>query len=463
MHAKRLLFINPCLRPGARRKYPPVGLACVMTAVKKAGYQFDLLDMDADEMGLDGLRRRLLGRRYDFCGFGCIVTGLRLVREIAQMVREANPECLIVAGNSVATSIPEILLRNTEVDVAVLGEGDVTTVELVRAVAKGLDWRGIPGVAYLDGGNLALTARRPLIGNLDEIGFPDWDLFDLPKYNEGMLKLTMDESEGEQVVFPLNAARGCPFSCTFCYHVFKGERYRKYSEPLVVQEFVRLSKSYGATFIQFWDELTFPDLPSVRRMVENLEGLDFVTRWEGVSRCNLFSRKDAELISRMRGCGCRSVAFSIENASPEILAAMNKRLSHDRTVEHALALWEGGVTPLTSIIFGYPQETPESIRQTLELCERCNIYPSVGYLQPLPGTPVYQWALESGAIPDEYAYLMQAGDRQDLHVNLTAMPADELVGLVQDGMRELARKMGLTFKDPLKTGVYQKPKLQAGS
>ena len=463
MRAKRFLFINPCLRPGSRRKYPPVGLACVMTAVKKAGYEFDLLDMDADEMAMDGLRQRLLEKSYDFCGFGCIVTGLRLAQEIAQIVRETNPECLIVAGNSVATSIPEILLKNTEVDVAVLGEGDVTTVELVRAVDQGLDWSGVPGIAYLAGGGLVRTAHRQLIANLDEIGFPDWSLFDLPKYNEGMLKLTSDESEGEQVVFPLNAARGCPFSCTFCYHVFKGERYRKFSETVVVQEFVRLSKQYGATFIQFWDELTFPDLPSVRRMVESLEGLDFVTRWEGVSRCNLFSRKDADLIRRMRDCGCRSVAFSIENASPEILAAMNKRLSHDRTVEHALALCEGGVTPLTSIIFGYPQETPESIRQTLELCERCNIYPSVGYLQPLPGTPVYQWALESGAITDEYAYLMQAGDRQDLHVNLTALPSDELVGLVQHGMRELARKMGINFVDPLKTGVYQKPKLQTRS
>jgi len=454
----RLLFINPCLRPGAKRKYPPVGLACVMTAVEKAGFAFDLIDMDAEDMSMAELRAKLKSERYDICGLGCIVTALRLVKEIAAIVRQENPECLIMAGNSVATSIPELLLRNTDVDVAVMGEGDITTVEFVQAVAAGQDWRSTRGIALLQDGGLVLTTPQPIIEDLDSIGFPNWDLFALHKYNEGMLKLTMNESDGEQVVFPLNAARGCPFSCTFCYHVFKGQKYRKYSESLVMQEFLRLSKQYGATFIQFWDELTFPNIASVERMVANLERLDFVTQWEGVSRCNLFSRKDSDLIRRMRDCGCRSIAFSIENASPEILAAMNKHVSHDKTVEHALALWEGGVTPLTSIIFGYPQETPQTIRQTLELCERCNIFPSVGYLQPLPGTPVYAWALESGAIKDEYAYLMNAGDRQDFHVNLTGMPTGELIGCVQDGMRELARRMGLSFKDPLKTGVYQKPK-----
>lgn len=454
----RMLFINPCLRPGAKRKYPPVGLACVMTAAQKAGIAFDLIDMDADEMTMEELHEKLKGKQYDICGLGCIVTALRLVKTITALVRQEMPNCLIMVGNSVATSIPDTLLRNTSTDVAVLGEGDVTTVELVEAVSQGRDWRQTKGIAYLQKGILITAEPRSIIEDLDTIGFPNWDLFELHKYNDGMLKLTTGNLDEEQVVFPLNAARGCPFSCTFCYHVFKGQKYRKYSEELVMQEFVRLSKKYGATFIQFWDELTFPNIASVERMVSNLQRLDFVTEWEGVSRCNLFSHKDKDLIRAMHDCGCRSIAFSIENASPEILAAMNKHVTHDKTVEHAMALWEGGVTPLTSIIFGYPQETPETIQQTLDLCEQCNIFPSVGYLQPLPGTPMYASALESGAIQDEYEYLMKSGDRQDMHVNLTSMPTDELIGCVQHGMRELARRMGLSFDDPLKTGVYQKPK-----
>jgi anaerobic magnesium-protoporphyrin IX monomethyl ester cyclase len=159
----------------------------------------------------------------------------------------------------------------------------------------------------------------------------------------------------------------------------------------------------------------------------------------------------------MREAGCKSISFSIENASPKILKAMNKKIRLDRVVEHCETLIRGGVTPLTSIIFGYPQETQETIRMTLELCERGNIYPSVGFLQPLPGTPIYEWAVQNGYIKNELGYLLSAGDRQDLHVNLTQMSSEELRDTVINGMQGLADRMGLKFDNPLKTGVYQKP------
>jgi hypothetical protein len=95
---------------------------------------------------------------------------------------------------------------------------------------------------------------------------------------------------------------------------------------------------------------------------------------------------------------------------------------------------------------------------TLDLCERANIFPSVGFLQPLPSTPIYDWAVRQGFIEDELAYLMQAGDRQDFHINLTKMPTDEFIDTVVSSMEDLAKKMGLEFDNPLKTGVYQKSK-----
>lgn len=453
----RLLFINPCLRPGAARKFAPVGLGCVLTALRKAGYSFDLIDMDADDLTIADVMQRIKGQKYDLCGFGCIVTGLRLVQELAHIIREQLPECLVVAGNSVATSIPELLLRNTEVDVAVIGEGDVTIVELVEALGDGAAWKSVPGIAYQEEGSRVHSPKRKVIADLDSIGFPDWTIFDIGKYNLDMQPITVVD-EKEQVIFPLNGARGCPFDCTFCYHVFKGEKYRKYSEKAIRDEFIRLTDKFGATFIYFWDELSFPTVPSVERLVDTLEKLPFRTQWQGVSRADLFSLKDTELTKRMYDAGCRSIGFSIENASPTILQAMNKKIKIQKAIDHSMALRKAGITPLTSIIFGYPQETPETIKATLDLCDLCNIYPSVGFLQPLPGTPVYRQACEMGLIPDELEYLLLAGDRQDLHVNMTSMSNSEFVECVTDGLQTLAKKMNLEFKNPLKTGVYQKSK-----
>jgi radical SAM superfamily enzyme YgiQ (UPF0313 family) len=453
----KVLFINPCLRPDAKNKYPPVGLACILTALQKAGIEFELIDMDAHTMSIEDLRERLRAETYDICALGCIVTSLRLVTEIASVIRESNPKATIIAGNSVASSIPELLLRNSTVDIAVIGEGDVTIVELLKTIMKDGPLGEVRGIAFLDGDLYVQTQQRKLISDLDSIGFPNWDLFELDRYNDGMAKVTVDESE-HSVVYPLNAARGCPFQCTFCYHVFKGERYRRYSVDAVIEELTRLNFKYKATFVQFWDELTFPNISSVANLIARIEKLPFRIGWEAITRADLFRKKDIPLVRRMGAAGCKSIAFSIENASPEILKAMNKKMRIDRVVEHCEALLDGGVTGFTSIIFGYPQETPETIRETLELCERANIFPSTGFLQPLPGTPIYDWALQQGYIKDELEYLMQAGDRQDFHVNLTRMPTEEFIDIVLSGLQDLAKKMGIKFDNPLKTDTYQKPK-----
>lgn len=433
-----------------------MGLAYVLTMLKRAGYSFDLIDMDINKLTVDDVKNMLVGKTYDVVALGCIVTGLAQVKKLAEIAREKSPHCTIIAGNSVATSIPELLLTNTEVDIAVMGEGDVTIVELMDALRHARNWKNIPGIAYLEKEQLVLSPKRKVIPTLDSIGFPDWTLFEIEKYNTGQMD-RMNAGAEKQIAFPLNAARGCPFNCTFCYHCFKGEKYRKYSEEAVFAEFIRLHDQFGANRIMLWDELTFPNIRTVERMADQLEKLPFSVSWEGVSRSGLFDPKHAQLVQRLKKSGCTTIAFSLENADPEILRAMNKKITHDKTRNHAHTLWNGGITPATSVIFGYPQETERSIRDTIKLCDECNIYPSVGFLLPLPGTPIWEWALETGKIKDPVEFLMKAGDRQDMHINLTNIPTEEFLDMVSTQLSELAKKCGLYLENPLKTGTYRSP------
>jgi len=454
----KILFINPSLRPGAKRRQLPVGLAYVMTATQKAGFQFDLIDMDIDQISMTDLTSMLSNKTYDIYALGCIVTGFRYVREIAEIIKKTNPESLIVAGNSVATSIPEILLNHTQVDIAVLGEGDVTFVELVKAHDSGSGMSDIAGIAFKENNAIVYTALRPIIKDIDSIGFPDWNIFDLQKYGSYAHVNANVFSKQQVICYPLNSARGCPFACTFCYHVFKGKKYRKYSEAAVRCEIQRLHREFSCDFISFWDELTFPNKKSVERMVCELEKLDFAVTWEAPVRGDLFTDDDIPLIKDLKAVGCDNLSFSLENASPVILRAMNKKMDVTQFIRQAKALWKAGVPPLTSIVFGYPQESPETIRETIAVCEECQIYPSVGFLLPLPGTPIYEWAKKEGYIQDEVAYLEGSGDRQDFHINLTSMSDEEFIGTVEAELRNLADKMGLKLESVFKTVTYQIPK-----
>ncbi|KWT87091.1 B12-binding domain-containing radical SAM protein [Candidatus Magnetominusculus xianensis] len=453
----KVAFINPSLRPESKRRQLPVGLAYIMTAVKKVGYDFDLIDMDINNMSMSELASIMDNTTYDICAFGCIVTGFRFAREIADIAKRSNPNIVIIAGNSVASSIAEILLNNTKVDIGVMGEGDITIVELIQTIETKKPLSEIKGIAFKDNGKIFYSPPRPPVQNIDEIGFPDWDLFDLKKYEKYSAVNTNISSIDNMVSYPLNAARGCTHNCSFCYHVFKGQRYRKYSEDAVMDEIKRLHYGYSCNFISFWDELTFSTIKSVDNMVNKIMGLDFKIAWEASSRGNLFKNEHLELINRMREAGCDSISYSLENASPEILAAMNKKMKVEQFIEQSNVLWKGGVTPLTSVIFGYPQETPESIEATIKVCEECNIFPSVGFILPLPGTPIYDWAKNNGHITDEVKYLERIGDRQDFHINLTTMSDSELVDTVTEKLTALSLKLGLKLDSVFKTVTYQKP------
>ncbi|MCG6553492.1 MAG: B12-binding domain-containing radical SAM protein [Candidatus Magnetominusculus sp. LBB02] len=455
----KIAFINPSLRPESKRRQLPVGLAYIMTAVKKAGFEFDLFDMDINNMSMSELTKIMENTSYDVCAFGCIVTGFRFAREIAEIAKRSNPNIVIIAGNSVASSIAEILLNNTKVDIGVMGEGDITIVELLRAIEEKKPLSEVSGIAFRENGKICYTPPRPSIPNLDEIGFPDWDMFDLKKYDK-YAAVNTNASIDKAVAYPLNAARGCTHNCSFCYHVFKGQRYRKYSEEAAMNEIRRLHNNYNCNFISFWDELTFSTIKSVKNMVDKISALEFKVLWEASSRGNLFKNEHIELIKEMKEAGCDSISYSLENASPEILAAMNKKMRVEQFVEQSMALWKGGVTPLTSVIFGYPQETPQTIEATIKVCEECNIFPSVGFLLPLPGTSIYDWAKNNGHITDEVKYLERIGDRQDFHINLTTMSDAELVGTVTEKLTALAEKFGLKLDSVFKTVTYQKPKIK---
>lgn len=453
----KIVFINISLRPESLRRQLPVGLAYVMTACKRVGYDFDLIDMDIDNLSFESVYKMLEERQYDVVAYGCIVSGYRHAKLLATLAKKANPKSVVVVGNSVASAIPEILLNDTQSDIAVLGEGDDVIIEIFDAIKNKNDFSTISGIAYKRDGKICYTEKRALESHIDRFGFPEWELFNLEKYNK-FADITGNNFTGETVrTYPLNSGRGCPYRCTFCYITVRDDkkRYRRYSTECIMGEIDRLYHRYGANFISFWDDLTFPNKRSVETMTEQILSLDYKIFWEAPVRGDLFGENDKELLDAVRRSGCDSLSFSLENADEEILKAIDKHLDVDQFIRQCRAMHEAKVTPLTSVIFGYPQETIESIQKTLDVCEEARLYPSVGFLLPLPGAEIYEYAKKEGKIGDEIEYLERIGDRQDFHINLTSMPDDYFVSEVNDRLRKLAKNLGLEFTNPFKTGSYQ--------
>lgn len=457
----KILVINVSLRPKSPVKLFPVGLGYIVTAIKRAGFVFDLLDVDGHRLSDEVVERRIRTGKYDVVCLGCIVTGYAMVKRLCALIKDANPGCTIIVGNSVATSIVDTLLTRTEADVAVMGEGDATIVDVLQTLSESRDLEGVPGICYRRDGAVARNPARPLIQDISTLPFIDFSIFDVERYIEASPNLVSDPLPMPRAtvrLLPVNTARGCVASCTFCYQVFRGMRYRWRSTDSIVAEVEQLIREYGVNYVGFCDELTLFSKKRAIELTEAIRRKGLELWWSVNARSDLFdSEEDLEIIRGMKEAGCLQVGCSLESADPEILKAMKKRVTAEDFTRQTQLLRKAGLPMVTSLVLGYPQETPETIEATFDCCIQNGIYPSAGFLLPQPGSPMYGFAREKGFITDEEDYLLHLGDRQDLRLNMTRMSDEELERHVWEGLKRANQVLGIGLPEDglIKTQYYR--------
>lgn len=460
----KVLLINISLRPNSDKLIFPIGIGYIATAIKLAGFELEILDLDILKLPSEELKKTLKQIDFDVVTMGCIVTGYKYVKELSKIIKECR-DVPIIVGNSVATSIPKILLGKTAADIGIIGEGDITIVELLHALEQGKSIDNIPGIFYKKNGEIKFTKERPLIPNLDNLPFINYDLFNmevyLKKYKLGITKPYPIEFE-KITALPINTARGCPFNCTFCYHVFKNKKYRYRSAQNISKEISLLKNKYGVNYVEFFDELTLFSKKRVAEIADTLLQNNPHLFWVGDCRGDLFGENDLALAKKLKQSGCVCLGYSLESADENILKTINKKMSVEQFKTQTRILKEAGIPVITSLVLGYPEETLESLQKTFDVCYESGIYPSAGYLLPQPGTPMYEYAKKMGKIQDEEEYLLNIGDRQDLHINLTQMSNTEMEGIVKENLDRISKKMGLglTGEKLIKTGGYNSTRIE---
>ncbi len=457
----KVLLINVSLRPGSPLKLFPTGLAYVASAIVRAGFEPRIIDIDASRPSDEELERLIAAQDFDIAALGCIVTGYKYVKNLTALIRKINRDAVIIAGNTVGSSIPDIVLSKTETDIVVMGEGDITTVELLKQLAARKPVEDVAGIRFKRGNQVISTPPRPVITNIDSLPLPMWDLFDMETYivsGRRSVSEPLPRPREELRPFHVNTARGCLYRCTFCYHAFKGVKYRHRTGASIAAEMAELKNRYDINYISFFDELTFFSIPQATEVVDALLKADLGLQWEADVRGNMFKDEvGLALAKKMKLAGCRGLAYSLESANSEILRAMDKKITPRDFVVQKRILDQAGLASWTSLVFGYPMETRETIRETFDCCREAGIYPSAGFLLPQPGTPMYEYAKERGHIVNEEDYLLRLGDRQDLRVNLTSLPGDALEECVREGLRQLSRDLEVDLADGelIKTSYYR--------
>ena len=493
----KILFVNPSLRLGTDMLFLPVGLGYVMTYVKQEGYSFDLLDIDGGQLQDDYIENYFKKNKYDVICLGSIVTHYRWVKWCINTIKKHQPDCKVIVGNSVGGSIPEVLFQTTKVDIVIYGEGEITLKEAFDALKsneslgtiieprieiphanKGypatIKGEGIPGLIYRTKENLIVNnGKRKAVRNIDDFPFPDWELFDVQTYLKSGRKHGASHSwfypKDKAVTMPINTARGCVFKCTFCHYVFWHDPYRHRSAENVITEIKSLKEKYGANFFNFWDELSFHKIGPAEKFLDQLIEADLKIHWTCAIRADLMGKdvdpkgnpipreRRVNLAKKFVEAGCVSAGYSLESGNDKILETMNKKVKSEYFNEQVKICREVGLITNTSLVIGYPEETKETIDETMSKLEALNVYPSAGFLLPLPETGMWNHAIENGFIKDIDKFLTDITERQDFSLNMTSMNEEELKTHTLGWLDKLNKKFGNLDKEKLlKTGGYDK-------
>jgi radical SAM superfamily enzyme YgiQ (UPF0313 family) len=209
---------------------PPLGLAYIAAAVKEAGHQYHVIDAVGEalervrpyparkDLMIQGLSPSEIVERIpastDVVGVTCNFSTLwPLARMVAEKVRRRFPGALLVLGGEHGTAVFEDVIENSDFDLVVLGEGEVTFLKVLECLRAGGDLSTVEGIAFHGGGgDVVTTGLSPRQRNVDEIPLPDWDAFPIEEYisHHQLNGINMGRS------MPLMPTRGCPYRCSFC-------------------------------------------------------------------------------------------------------------------------------------------------------------------------------------------------------------------------------------------------------
>lgn len=414
--------------------YPPFGSMAVIQSLRAAGYKPYFYDIDGLRPSFEEVERFFGERKPDVLGISAVVsTAYGYVKKLIRAVRRASPKTRIVLGGNLAASA-EILHRLAGVDICVAGEGEVVSVNVMRALEgseAALPYEALSkvlGITYLNPDGEMVFTGYELRLPADEVFNPDFSIleefskidnfitspFERPDFSQDP-RSQQPHRAGKKTA-TLVTAKGCVARCTFCHRWDKG--YRPIPVGQIIDKVTMLMDRYNVGFITFTDENFGSDKRQTRELIAALKPLDILWQVGGVR----VRSADPEILKAMRDAGCVAVYYGVETGSPKILKIMEKKATLQDNLNAAKWTKDAGLFTIFQLVVGMPGETDETIRETTEFLKRVTQdHPesprsliSVNYIQALPGTPVYEYARMKGLIgrslKDEEAYLLDISD-----------------------------------------------------
>ena len=385
---------------------PPMGLGYLASPLRKNKIAVDILD--CVQRGCDYPQFENFVKEYnpDVIGFSSFSHDIPSVEQSIGLLKEINSRIVTFVGGPHPSSRPENIWDDyPSVDYGFRGEGEAGFLKIIEYLSSiGEPWnkdfldeselRSVPGLIWKCNDKVCCN-DQVFQSDLDAISFPAWELIDISGYQSAPQGVIFKN----QPVAPMIITRGCPFLCTFCagYNI-TGRKLRFRSIENVMQEIDLLYNKYNVREIHILDDNFTLDKEFARKFCEELIRRKLDISWCCPNGLRLDSL-DRETLVLMRKAGCYYVSIGIESGSQRVLDMMKKKLKISEIKRQVDMVRSVGLDVNGFFILGYPGETIDDIRKTIDFARELDLTRAAFYnFLPLPGTSVYEELLEGHKI-----------------------------------------------------------------
>lgn len=386
----RVAVINPpspsIVQTWDRPSYPCLAIGYLSGILKSSGIDTLAIDAPFDGLSLTDLKNNLFHFKPDIMCFTSMTHRIVNVAQVALDLKKVFRKSQIIIGGPHATVVPENILREFPIfDVAVVGEGELTLLELIQSFKdfSVLKFSLLPkerlasitGIVWRDGDKIKVNSSRKPIENLDSLPFPDY----------GHINRKID-------IYPIFSSRGCPHQCIFCNRIH-GTKLRLRSPDNVVAEIEHALEKHNPEIIDFADD-TFT-LPKERtiKICEIIvkKGIHKQLRWTALSRVTGINQL---LFKKMKEAGCVKVDFGVESGNQKILKIIKKGITLSDAMNAVKMAKIARLKTGSYFILGHPYETVQTIHDTINFAIKLNTNTvAFGIMVPYPGTEVHEMVM----------------------------------------------------------------------
>jgi|GEM_PF-212918 len=397
----RILFINPNTRSLGTllTVYPPMGLLYMSSTLTSAGHEVRVIDADIDDIGEADLRKAVLDYGPDMVGITMNALQARSAFKTAAAIKGDNPFMKIVAGGPHPSALRgRVLSRCSSLDLAVMGEGEASMLDLASSLENGRDLHQVPGICFRDGLETISNKPRAPIEDLDSIPMPALEMAGNIRRYPGAYPV------GARPSIHIMASRGCPFQCTFCSNPVWERKLRRRSVKSILDEVEHLVSKFRVREVFFQDDTFNIDRSWFESICNGLieRGLSNKAIFKAPFRANE-RLLDLDMLRLAKEAGFWMIFYGVESGNQAVLDSVKKNLRLEE-LERAFALTrKAGIRTYASFMVGNLGENRSTVQDTIRFAKKIDPdYCGFAVATPYPGSEFHARAVEMGLLDPEF-------------------------------------------------------------